>query len=125
MVPVSSVRRDSASTLSADAKALRMIDCIYRAASEPSHWYEFARQLSDAYDGAAVSVGMALDKPVPNTTTSSPAYLGISAIRCFRASSRAFHSTDLRFHSLRTDLASSGRFFPIWYWKTPISIGTG
>jgi DNA-binding CsgD family transcriptional regulator len=47
----------------ANSKTLGMIDCIYRAASEPSHWSEFADRLSDVYDGAAVVIGMALAGP--------------------------------------------------------------
>ncbi len=46
-----------------DSKTLEMIDCIYQAAYEPSHWFEFASQLNEAYEGAVVVIGMGLAGP--------------------------------------------------------------
>lgn len=70
----------------ADSKTLQMIDCIYQAASEPSHWHEFASRLSDAYDGAAVVVGMALAGPAPTHryfASGLPADIGPSMLANF------------------------------------------
>jgi DNA-binding CsgD family transcriptional regulator len=70
----------------ADSNALRMIDCIYRAASEPSHWQEFASQLSNAYDGAAVVIGMALAGPASSHyyfTAGLPTNVGPSLLSNF------------------------------------------
>jgi len=46
-----------------DSRSLRLVDWIYRSASEPAHWHEFAEELSRACDGAAVALGLRLRAP--------------------------------------------------------------
>jgi len=71
-----------------DSTTLRMIDRIYQAAIEPSHWFEFAKDLSSNYDDAVVIVGMELDRsglPRHHFTAGAPADLGYSLLANFIA----------------------------------------